>query len=94
MVPHVTVEDAIRKIISNEQDNEIQLVILGKPDETKGEQLILAVEQKIDFPNLRKKLTESGLPNLWIPKRFIEISEIPILPTGKVDFQGLNKMIS
>ncbi len=94
MVPHVTVEDAIRKIISNEQDNEIQLVILGKPDETKGEQLILVVEQKIDFPNLRKKLTESGLPNLWIPKRFIEISEIPILPTGKVDFQGLNKMIS
>ncbi len=36
-------------------------------------------------------LKKSGLPNLWIPDThsFLEVDEIPVLGTGKLDLKGL-----
>ena len=34
-----------------------------------------------------KKLSEAGLPNLWIPKIVKQIETMPILGTGKLDLQ-------
>lgn len=93
MVPHGTIEDAVRKILLNKGDEEMAAVIMGRPDKVKGEQLVLVTDQQIDFLLLRKKLGESGLPNLWIPKKIHVVEEMPTLPTGKIDFQGLGKLI-
>ena len=43
---------------------------------------------------LRKGLTEAGLPNLFIPgsDSFIEVESLPVLGTGKVDLRGLKEM--
>ena len=68
-------------------------MVVGQPDPIKGEQLVLVSDQELDFPELRKKLSENGLPNLWIPKKVQIIDQIPILPTGKIDFQGVKKLI-
>jgi non-ribosomal peptide synthetase component E (peptide arylation enzyme) len=38
-------------------------------------------------------LTEKGLPNLWIPKKYQLVNEIPILSTGKIDFQEVKNLI-
>jgi acyl-[acyl-carrier-protein]-phospholipid O-acyltransferase/long-chain-fatty-acid--[acyl-carrier-protein] ligase len=92
MVPHETVEETIKKILSN-QDDETSLVVVGQPDPNKGEQLVLVSEQELDFPELRKKLSENGLPNLWIPKKVQKIDQIPILPTGKIDIQGIKNLL-
>ena len=94
MVPHETIEETIKSILSNQDDNESSLVVVGQPDPNKGEQLVVVSEQELDFPALRKKLSENGLPNLWIPKKVQKIDKIPILPTGKIYFQGVKKLIS
>jgi acyl-[acyl-carrier-protein]-phospholipid O-acyltransferase / long-chain-fatty-acid--[acyl-carrier-protein] ligase len=93
MVPHETIEGEIKKLLTNSGDEETSLVVVGQPDQNKGEQLVLVTEQEIDFLELRKKLSENGLPNLWIPKKVLKIDEIPILPTGKIDIQGVTSLI-
>jgi acyl-[acyl-carrier-protein]-phospholipid O-acyltransferase/long-chain-fatty-acid--[acyl-carrier-protein] ligase len=55
--------------------------------------LVLVSAPVLDFPALRKKLSEHGLPNLWIPKKIQKIDQIPVLPTGKIDIQGVKKLI-
>ena len=93
MVPHGTVEDEVRKILDPNRDENSGLVIIGQPDESKGEQLILVIDKEINFPELRKKLTLNGIPNLWIPKKMKRIKEIPVLSTGKTDIVKLEKEI-
>ena len=93
MVPHETIEEAIREILSDNDQKEASLFVCGKPDENKGEILILLIDQEIDFFKLRKNLGEYGLPNLWIPKKIQVIDKFPILPTGKIDFQKIKKLI-
>lgn len=93
MVPHETIEEKIKKLLSCQNDNEISLVVVGQPDPNKGEQLVLVTEREIDFPELRKKLSTNGIPNLWIPKKIQIIDNIPILPTGKIDFQGIKNLL-
>jgi hypothetical protein len=33
-----------------------------------------------------------GLPNLWIPKKFIHVKAIPILASGKLDLAAGRKI--
>ena len=62
------------------------------PDSRKGERLIVlhtAIDQTPD--EIRKGLSQAGLPNLWIPSAdsFCQVAEIPVLGTGKVDLKAL-----
>ncbi len=43
---------------------------------------------------IRKSLSNAGLPNLFIPAQdsFIEVEEIPMLGTGKLDLKGAKQM--
>jgi acyl-[acyl-carrier-protein]-phospholipid O-acyltransferase/long-chain-fatty-acid--[acyl-carrier-protein] ligase len=43
---------------------------------------------------LYAQLTKAELPNLWLPGRdsFLEVTEIPILGTGKVDLRGVKQV--
>lgn len=93
MVPHGAIEDEIKKVIQEKQSDCTEVVILGKPDENKGEQIILVVDMEIDFQELRNKLRLNGLPNIWIPKKHLVVKEIPHLSSGKTDFIGLKKVI-
>jgi acyl-[acyl-carrier-protein]-phospholipid O-acyltransferase/long-chain-fatty-acid--[acyl-carrier-protein] ligase len=47
--------------------------------------LLSAVD--IDVADLRKKLQEAGVPNLWIPKHIQRIEAIPVLASGKLDLK-------
>ena len=59
------------------------------PDEAKGEALILlSSDPDIDLKELRGKLTEEGIPALWIPKKIIDVEAIPILASGKLDIKS------
>jgi acyl-[acyl-carrier-protein]-phospholipid O-acyltransferase / long-chain-fatty-acid--[acyl-carrier-protein] ligase len=88
MVPHETVEDLINKALGHAED-ERRIAIVGVPDEAKGEALILlSSNPDIDLQQLRGALTEQGIPALWIPKKVVDVSEIPILASGKLDIKG------
>jgi acyl-[acyl-carrier-protein]-phospholipid O-acyltransferase/long-chain-fatty-acid--[acyl-carrier-protein] ligase len=39
-------------------------------------------------------LNERGLPNLWLPaeRDFVQISEVPVLGTGKIDLKRIREL--
>jgi acyl-[acyl-carrier-protein]-phospholipid O-acyltransferase/long-chain-fatty-acid--[acyl-carrier-protein] ligase len=84
MVPHETVESAICKALDLPADERV-VALTGIPDESKGEQLVLLAARDIDPADLRAKLMEAGLPNLWIPRNIRRVEAIPVLGSGKLD---------
>ena len=85
---HETVEDLINKALGHAED-ERRIAIVGVPDEAKGEALILlSSNPDIDLQQLRGTLTGQGSPALWIPKKIVDVSEIPMLASGKMDIKG------
>lgn len=95
MVPHIQIEETLAAIIDGDEEAGIQAVVTAVPDEKKGERLIVfhtSIEKSVD--ELRRGLTEKGLPNLYIPSvdSFMEIPEIPVLGTGKLDLKGLKNL--
>jgi acyl-[acyl-carrier-protein]-phospholipid O-acyltransferase / long-chain-fatty-acid--[acyl-carrier-protein] ligase len=87
MVPHETVESRIVEAFDLAGESERTCAITAIPDEAKGEALVLLTTREIDSAALRKKLSEAGLPNLWIPKIVKRVEALPVLGTGKLDLQ-------
>jgi acyl-[acyl-carrier-protein]-phospholipid O-acyltransferase/long-chain-fatty-acid--[acyl-carrier-protein] ligase len=46
---------------------------------------VLIKEVDVDLAQLRDKLRDAGVPNLWIPKRVQRVDAIPVLASGKLD---------
>jgi len=90
MVPHGKVEQALHEAYGVGADQVFAVTAI--PDERKGERL--AVLHTIDsaaIPELLEKLKQSGLPNLFIPRKdsFVEVDALPVLGTGKIDLKGV-----
>jgi acyl-[acyl-carrier-protein]-phospholipid O-acyltransferase/long-chain-fatty-acid--[acyl-carrier-protein] ligase len=64
--------------------------VINVPDDKKGERLILFTD-KIGFNKnyLNESLKQAGLSELSVPKEVIHIERIPLLGSGKVDFNQL-----
>ena len=92
MVPHSKVEEEILKIIEEEDTKELSLAVVGISDAVKGEKLLLLTTREIKLQDLRSRLLEKGMPNLWVPKIQKVVSEIPMLATGKLDLRKVKKM--
>ncbi|HYR59099.1 MAG TPA: AMP-binding protein, partial [Chthoniobacteraceae bacterium] len=91
MVPHETVEAKIGEVLGLPKDERV-IAIAGIPDEAKGEALVLLAARDIDAAELRKKLTDAGLPNLWAPRIVKRVEAIPILASGKLDLAHCKQM--
>ena len=87
MVPHEAVEQKIIELLELSGRDERPLAIVGVQDEAKGEALLLLSAVDIDIADVRKKLQEAGVPNLWIPKNVHRIETIPVLASGKLDLK-------
>jgi acyl-[acyl-carrier-protein]-phospholipid O-acyltransferase / long-chain-fatty-acid--[acyl-carrier-protein] ligase len=92
MVPHITVEQKIIASFGWEGAEAQPVVVVGVPDETKGEVLIALTTHNLATDAMRAKLSEAGLPNLWIPKRVLQVERIPTLNTGKLDLRGCRRL--
>jgi len=94
MVPHGTIEQALFEAYDLLESEFPMLAVAGRPDESKGEALVLiaAEELAIDLNDVRQRLTEAGLPNLWIPKELKQIDLIPTLVTGKLDLKAIQQL--
>ena len=65
------------------------------PDEKKGEQLaVLHTLDESVIPGLLEKVSASGLPNLFIPRKdsFVKVDHLPVLGTGKLDLRALKQV--
>ncbi len=92
MIPHGRVEDALHQALGTE---ERVFAVTGVPDERKGEQLVvLHTKEETDITTALEFLGESGLPNLFIPRRdnFFKVDQLPVLGTGKLDLRGVKQI--
>ena len=102
MVPHLKIEEALLRICechrpdSDDADSAgPALAVASVPDERKGEKVVvLHRELPVPVEEVRKRLGDAGLPNLWIPAAdaFHEVDAIPVLGTGKLDLKALGTL--
>ncbi|MDU0457817.1 MAG: acyl-[ACP]--phospholipid O-acyltransferase [Geobacteraceae bacterium] len=91
MVPHGVVEDELH----NRLGQTGVVAVTAVPDEKKGERLVvLFTREASDAETLRRHMAESSLPNLWKPGRdsYLEVDNLPILGTGKLDLKGIREI--
>ena len=89
MISLASVEQAVDQLYSGAIQG-----IMTKPDERKGEQLILITNhEKPSVNELRKFFKEKGFSELWIPKNVIYMKHPPVLGTGKFDYQTAQKLL-
>jgi acyl-[acyl-carrier-protein]-phospholipid O-acyltransferase/long-chain-fatty-acid--[acyl-carrier-protein] ligase len=97
MVPLERIEEELHDILGT---SERVCAATCVPDEARGERLVvLYVDQNLTQYGLQvrpwcQQLGGRGLPNLWLPSErdFFAVSELPILPTGKMDLKRVKAM--
>jgi len=93
MVPHIRIEEELNKALTDtsSDDTTPRLVVTAVPDPRKGERLVV-LHKPLSQPveELIAALSDVGLPNIWLPSAdsFLEVEEIPLLGTGKLDLSG------
>jgi acyl-[acyl-carrier-protein]-phospholipid O-acyltransferase/long-chain-fatty-acid--[acyl-carrier-protein] ligase len=92
MVPHETIEQKISTALQLDAEGERQIAVVGVRDEAKGEALLVLSTVPIDLTDLRAKLHEAGVANLWIPKKVRQVEKIPVLASGKLDLKRCNEL--
>ncbi|MGK0456027.1 MAG: acyl-[acyl-carrier-protein]-phospholipid O-acyltransferase [Zhongshania aliphaticivorans] len=92
MVPHGTVEQTLTEAFDL-MDSEVPLLaIASRPDEAKGEALVLLSVIDIDQSDVKAKLSAAGYSNLWVPKVIKRVEKIPTLATGKLDLRAIKAL--
>jgi acyl-[acyl-carrier-protein]-phospholipid O-acyltransferase/long-chain-fatty-acid--[acyl-carrier-protein] ligase len=92
MVPHGNVEETLNDLAG---DGERVFLVVGVPDEKKGEKLVVLHTASEDLlAQVLEKLNGASIPNLWKPKagQFQKVEEIPLLGSGKVDLKTAQTM--
>jgi len=94
MVPHGRVEEEITDLLEICQSGGPKLVVCSLENDQKGETLIVVSSFNCDLNQIKKGLKIRGLPNLWIPKELLLVKEIPILPTGKINWLKVRSFVT
>jgi len=92
MVPHEVIEHKIVDLLDLSGKDERMVAIVGVQDKAKGEALVLLSAVDVDLAQLRKKLHDAGVPNLWIPKHVQRVGTIPVLASGKLDLKRCKEL--
>jgi acyl-CoA synthetase (AMP-forming)/AMP-acid ligase II len=97
MVPHEAVEEHINRALGLEGEDQRKIAVVGVPDPDKGEALVLLSTVAGETYNqeliqLRYALLDRGVPALWIPKKVLRVSEIPVLASGKMDLRKCEEL--
>ncbi len=90
MVPHLKIEEAIAAAIGD-----APCCVTSVADDRRGERLMALYVQPAMAPaELWRRLTETDLPKLWIPKRedILQVESIPLLGTGKIDLRAVKEV--
>ncbi|HSW94504.1 MAG TPA: acyl-[ACP]--phospholipid O-acyltransferase [Gammaproteobacteria bacterium] len=89
MVSLTMVEDALYSLWSENQH-----AVLCVPDVQKGEQIVLVTNFKqADKKQLITYFKGKGLPDIALPRRIIIQEKMPVLGSGKVDYQAVKLII-
>ena len=89
MVPHGVVEEHLNQWLGGAGG---EVMVTAVEDERKGEVLVVLHSGEVNHQEAEKVLRERGVPNLWIPKKYIRVGSIPLLASGKLDLAAGRKM--
>lgn len=92
MVPHVRIESELQ-----DEAPDIRFAVTALPCERKGEKLVVLhtpLPRSLSPDGLRERLRLRGVPNLFLPRSdcFVEVVEIPLLASGKLDLRALRSL--
>ena len=94
MVPHLRIEEVLGQILALGED-ELRVMVTAVPDVRKGERLII-LHTGLEKPPeaICRAMAEAGLPPIWTPSpdSFFQVSEIPVLGTGKLDLKRAREL--
>ena len=75
-------------------DSDAPMLAIGaRPDESKGEMLVLLSAIDIEYSDMKSKLSEVGFSNLWMPRKIKRVDQIPTLATGKLDLHAIKEQV-
>jgi acyl-[acyl-carrier-protein]-phospholipid O-acyltransferase/long-chain-fatty-acid--[acyl-carrier-protein] ligase len=94
MVPHGTIEQKVGELFGVDPGEVQAVVVVGIPDEAKGEKLVMVTTLGITAAEVKDRLAAAGFPNLWIPRVVLRVGAIPVLGTGKLDIAGCKRLAS
>jgi acyl-[acyl-carrier-protein]-phospholipid O-acyltransferase/long-chain-fatty-acid--[acyl-carrier-protein] ligase len=95
MVPHGLVEEHLLGWLRGKgvlHEGLQELMVTAVEDEKKGESLVVLHSCEMEATEAERALRQMGVPNLWIPKKFIRIQAVPILASGKLDLAAGRKL--
>ncbi len=95
MVPHGVVEEHLMKWLNENgalHEGTQEVMVTAVEDEKKGESLVVLHSCELDVAKAEKGLREAGLPNLWVPKKFVRVKQVPMLASGKLDLAAGRKL--
>jgi len=92
MVPHIKIEEKLHELAGATEQT---FVVVGVPDEKKGERLVALhtlPDEKLSA--CIEKLSQTDLPNLWKPRpnHFFRVAAFPYLGTGKLDLRKIRDL--
>jgi acyl-[acyl-carrier-protein]-phospholipid O-acyltransferase/long-chain-fatty-acid--[acyl-carrier-protein] ligase len=82
MISHAAVEEAVAAALPNQA---VQDCVVGIPCPDKGEELVMLTTRSISREDVRRALASRGIPNLWVPRAVIQVPQLPVLASGKLD---------
>ena len=95
MVPHGLVEEYLTKWLKDKgvlHEGTQEVMVTAVEDEKKGEALVVLYACELDAMEAEKGLREMGVPNLWIPKKYVSVKVVPMLASGKLDLAAGRKL--
>ncbi|UQZ89471.1 acyl-[ACP]--phospholipid O-acyltransferase [Deltaproteobacteria bacterium Smac51] len=68
-------------------------VVIAMDDDAKGERLVYITDEEApELPALWQALKEAGMPEIYYPRHFVRLPEIPVTPVGKINMPKLIEM--
>jgi acyl-[acyl-carrier-protein]-phospholipid O-acyltransferase/long-chain-fatty-acid--[acyl-carrier-protein] ligase len=89
MVSLVRIEDELQRLLPAD----VGCCVVELPDAVKGAKIVAAVTGRVEERSVLKKLAER-LPPICLPKRFVELDELPTMGSGKIDFRRVAEMVA
>jgi acyl-[acyl-carrier-protein]-phospholipid O-acyltransferase/long-chain-fatty-acid--[acyl-carrier-protein] ligase len=92
MVPHIKVEEKLQELADA---SEQIFAVTSCADEKKGERLlVLHTLEDNRLSECLSRLSECGLPNLWMPRQdaFYKVDALPLLGSGKLDLRRIRQI--
>ena len=85
------IEDEVTKL---SPDHHHAAIAIETEDQSKPRIRLYTSDPTLQANTLREHFASARIPNTWLPRDVIYMAELPVLRTGKIDYQTLQKLIA